>query len=243
MKQQLLVPFKGDVLTYITKVLAIEAANLIAAWPGDDASGSQCTELINGWHGTYTGVTLNASTGPDGQPVGLYDGINDGTEVYTTSFRDAFDGNLGSVVTWAKVSGVGVWSDGVNRAALQIRAHFNDQIKFARQGVVANRLVLEGRWGAAHCARSMDGMSETGWMCLGATWDTVGAEVKFYYQGVQEGATITTPNTWTNALVDNWSCVGCRSVAPAESWSGWMGPTFVWTAVLDDDHMLEVATV
>ena len=59
MKNQFLIPFKGDIVAYITKLQTIQPANLLAIWPGSDTSGSQCTEVVNGWHGTYNGVTLN----------------------------------------------------------------------------------------------------------------------------------------------------------------------------------------
>jgi hypothetical protein len=65
--------FGGYAQTYKDKVLGTVPDDLIAYWTLAETSGSTAdnAEGTAARDGTYTGVTLNSSTGPDGQPVGL----------------------------------------------------------------------------------------------------------------------------------------------------------------------------
>ena len=234
--------------TYSEKVLATATANLIAYWPLWETAGAVADNLEGtaARDGAYTGVTLNSSTGPDGKPVPLFDGANDYCEIYTASFSTAFNGDEGSAMVWAKVSGVGVWTDGTSRAVLYMGAAATNYITLLRPADNGNFLF---RYRAQGINEDLvkSSLSTTSWVCYGLTWSQAAAagngEVKAYYNGIQEGATQAIANAWVGALVDNSCFVGAVTIIPGQVWDGYLAHAAVWTTPLTPAQMLALATV
>jgi hypothetical protein len=89
---------------YATKVLGYSP---VAYWRFDETSGTTAADSSgNNRTGTYSGVTLNSTTFLNGDPVALWDGVNDVVTVTggsLTSLSDALgNGNEMTVAFWIK---------------------------------------------------------------------------------------------------------------------------------------------
>jgi hypothetical protein len=236
--------FGGFAQTYKDKVLGTVPDDLIAYWTLAETSGSTAdnAEGTAARDGTYTGVTLNSSTGPDGQPVGLWDGANDYCDIFSLNFRAAFDGAEGTMLLWAKVSGAGVWTDGSTRNICTLRVNSNNKLGMGRPAG-NNHFSYSYASGGTPFVILKEGISETGWMSMAITWSETADEMKAFYNGVQEGSTQTGLGTWAGDLADDRTILGATITTPTSVWSGYLAHAALWSSPLTPAQILELATV
>ncbi|MGD2077624.1 MAG: hypothetical protein PVH18_04545 [Chloroflexota bacterium] len=223
---------------YINKILATSP---IAYWPLNETSGTTINCLIDSnQDGEYTGVTLNSSTGPDGQPVGLWDGSNDEADVFTATLAGNFNGAVGTIAIWAKVSGSGVWTDAAIRAiGPRLLANSTNYVHIYKNST-DNQLVWI--YDAAGTIESItkNPISPTDWFHLALTWNKGADEVKAYYNGSQQGSTQTGLNIFAGSLTE--ANVGSNN-APAVIWDGYLAHAAVWDSALTPAKIAALATV
>lgn len=224
---------------YSAKVLGYSP---IAYWPLWEASGSVAECLVNPLqNGAYTGVTLGQEGIGDGNTCPLFDGLTDFVDIWTATFRNAFSGTEGTAMIWAKVFNVGVWTDGQWRALLNLRADANNTLWFVSTDT-NNRLRFRYTAASAIRNRDRDGMTTTDWMVLAITWSVLANEVKFYFNGVQEGA-ISTSGVWVGLLDNTRTLIGGHSTTPTNPWHGWLGHCIAFDRALPQPTVLDLATV
>ena len=234
-------PFAGA--SYMGKVLATAPANLIGYWPLNELSGTNAdnAEGTAARDGTYTGVSLNNSTGPDGQPVGLWDGANDYCNIYSASLATAFNVAEGTAMIWAKVSGVGVWTDGTARYALTLRTNSQNRVTIFKHSV-DNWFYVRYEADNVDLITTITPFSSTGWVLYGVTWSALADEVKVYVNGLQSGATLTGLGTWSGSLDSDYVSIGSQT-ATTSVWDGYLAHAAVWTTPLSAAQILALATV
>lgn len=241
-----LIPLVVPVLdgnSYSSRVRRVAPANLIAYWPLWEASGSAAKDISgNGFNGAYTGVTLGQGGIGDGRTCPLFDGVNDFVDIYSTGFRDAFDGSEGSVIWWSKVSGVGVWTDGANRRCVQLYADVNNAIQIYKSST-NNRVWAIYAAGGTSEYLSRDGVSDVGWVAWGYTWSAIADEVRLFYNGSQSGATQTALGTWVGNLASADAVIGARNTTPNEVWDGYLAHCAVWDTPLTPTQIAALAAV
>ena len=67
---------------YITKVLNMDRANLVAYWPLYEKSGTNAKDLSDNVNdGTYSGVTLANEVSPQGTFAPDFDGVSDNVAI------------------------------------------------------------------------------------------------------------------------------------------------------------------
>ena len=205
----------------------------ITYWPQSESSGLTAYCLTNpAMNGTYTGVTLaNDLTGPFGTPAPFYDGATSYCNIYSAALAAAFDGAEGSLMIWAKVNAVGVWTDAANRFAVILRADGNNRV-FMQKVNVNNRFRWTRIGGGVVEQRENIAIADIAWMCMMLTWSEAADQVRAFYNGAQEGATMTILGAFAGALVNNLTNIGSETNAPANPWHGWLGPCGVWTRAL-----------
>ena len=117
----------------------------IAYWPLNDASGTAAVELVAGMNGTYSGVDLAQAQAPFVAPLF---GDGDFCNIYSAGLNalKAFF-TEGTVSIWAKVSGAGVWSDGVARRIFAVISASNQEDYTIRRGVTNEQIVLRSNLG------------------------------------------------------------------------------------------------
>ena len=230
--------------SYIKKVRGVRPQNLVSLWPQNEPLGhGVSTEVIRGYNGVYTAVTL-------GQP-GLqgswmtsagYDGATSFNNVLSADLVAAFNGAAGTLLAYPRIANVGVWTDAATRMAAYFYVDGNNYVSIARN-TANNRMDLYYKAGGVAEASNIVGLTTTGFMPLGQTWDVdagVDGEQKIYLGGVQQGVTATALGVWVGNLAR--AVVGASSIVPATVWSGSVGPVALWNKALTPDEMRYLGT-
>jgi hypothetical protein len=228
---------------YADKVLSTATANLIAYWPLWEASGSTADnyEGTAARDGSYTGVTLGQAGIGDGRTCPLFDGTNDYVDIYTTSFRDAFDGGEFTASLWARVYDSGVWTDGDSRWTFRLEVDSSNMIHIRQ--VDNNQLDYRYEAGNTRETIAKADITTTGWMHLALTASATADEVKAYYGGSQEGSTQTGLGTWAGNLDANKTVIGAVNDTPASAWHGYLAHIAIWATPLTAAEISNLSTV
>jgi hypothetical protein len=228
-------------LSYSQKVLTIAPANLIGYWQLNETSGPTAvnSEGTAARNGTYQGVTLNNSIGPDGQPVGLWDGVNDICLNTTASLISAFNDEELTMAIWVKMFNAGVWTDAANRTAFRCYTDGNNYLRM-KKPTNANRFDYQTNVGGILDQRLKSGISETAWFHAALTRSIAADEVKAYYNGIQHGATLTGLGTWVGALMH--ANIGADGIG-SNPFHGWLAHAAAWSTPLAAPQVLALATV
>jgi hypothetical protein len=224
------------------KILSTERANLIAYWPLKETSGvtADNAEGTAARDGSYSGPTLGQSQSPFVCPS--FDGINDYVNIYSASFASAFSGAAGTVVTFGKVSGAGIWTDDTYHALLYIRVNDGNRLRLVKGGGgELNRLLAYYTAGTVN--NFIDhAVTPTDWFMWACTWDAVADEFIAYYNG-SEVATLNTLGTWAGSLDSTKTVIGAFDTTPQFTWSGWLAHTAIWTKALTAAQILNLYQV
>lgn len=152
---------------------------------------------------------------------------------------DGFLGDKGTIVVPARVSGAGIWGDGLGRRLVYIGVDANNYIAISR---IAANGTIEFNYKAGGVVESQQtaGLSNIDFATYGMTWDRgAGAtgEVMYYIDGVASGATDVGLGTWLGDLAAANAVIGAESTVPAFEWSGSVGPVPIWSDALSANEM------
>ena len=231
---------RGAGVDYIAKVLTYSP---IAYWPLNETSGATAdnAEGTAAMDGTYTGVTLNNATGPDGSNgAPLWNGA-DYLNIYSTDLRDAFSGATGTVMIWLKVSGAGVWTDGNYHLGMRL---FSDGSNLIDIRIKNSSSHLEYIYAAAGTIETVTfAASSTAWFHTAITWTKPGEEMKAFFNGSQAGSTQGTLGGFAGVLAAANTVIGAASTAAVLPWDGWIAHAAIWDSVKTPAEILDLATV
>lgn len=232
--------------SYISKVLGIESADLIAYWPMNELSGAVAVNVEGtaARNGAYTGVTLGQTGIGDGNACPLFDGANDYCDVHSASLNTAFSGVAGTVQIWGKPP-VGAWTDGVSRRLIQIYVDGNNRIYIGKSSANNAILFLYVAGGTAESVTINNVGPSIDWKPYVITWDfNAGAngEVKAYISGVQVDVTKTNLGVWAGNLDINATNIG-SNLHPTNVWDGLLAHVPIWTKALSATQIANLATV
>lgn len=233
----------GGAQSYGAKVLGYSP---IAYWPLWETTGTTAVCQVNtAQSGTYARDVSTMGTGTgigDGNTAPLFDGTNDFLNAYTATFAGAYSGAAGSLIIWAKVFNVGVWTDGNTRNILSFQVD-NDNMLIVRKNAGNNQVYWRYEAGTTQENTTKTGVSTTDWVCYGLTWSKAAEEVKAYYNGAQEGATLTALGTWAGTFSSTKTVIASSTLGPWEPWNAWLAHCAFWTTALTAPQMLDLATV
>jgi hypothetical protein len=223
---------------YVAKVLALSPITYFTLGE-HEGSVAYCAvdPNQNGTHNNLQGALGNAGIG-DGQVCPLYNPAGPGyTDLQTVALAADFDGQTGTLSLWDKVSGASVWTDGTTRIIAIVYVDGNNFIQISRTAVNGD---LEYRYVANGTTETItvNGLSTTGWMHHGLTWDLGADEVKAFYNGVQTGATQSGLGTWAGAPTAVYVGVGALVNFP---WSGYAGHVALWDSALTPGQVATLA--
>ena len=229
-------------ISYAEKVLSY---NPIAYWIMGEAAGLTAIDQVNSpaQDGTYAGVTLGQPGIGDGNTCPLFDGVNDYNNIYSVALNAAWNGQEFTAMVWLRVSGVGVWIDGVARYAFHMRV---DGTNFwqIEKSLANNRLDLS--YVAGGVSKTVQYVtSNIGW--INATMSVslsagVNGEMKAYIGGAQIGVTQVALGTWAGALFPNWSALGAQNNVPNLPFSGFLAHGVLFP-VLSDAQIATLAMI
>lgn len=238
--RRLLLQFPGAGGTYTQKVLGYSP---IAYWILGEASGTDAVCQVNtAQNGTYSGSPALGQAGiGDGNTCPLFDNSDDFVDIYTTTFRDAFNGAEGTACIWARVAS-GVWTDASRHFAFTLRSGSQNYTE-ARKDLVNNTWRWNYEAGNTLNFVTESSYSPAGWFHVAVTWSASADAVKFYLEGTQRGSTQTGLGTWTGSLATLTTVIGGANQTPTTPWSGNLAHFAVFDSALSDAAVADLAAV
>ena len=238
---QLLIPTLGG--DYADAVLALSP---LAYWQSAEGSGTDIIDSSgNGYDGTYTGITWDGTTAPQGTPAPYYDRANDYGNVYSAGLAGAVDLDELTVSIWVKTdpttwttNNLFIWK--LVRDANNLIQVFHDtasnQLRLSRIG---DSTVKTGTYltsGPTDWFNLITSCSVSGGGNLAA------GEAKMYYNGA--AVTTLTGNVAStgSGLSSTETVIGALNTTPTNVWGGYIAHMAVWNRPVDDD-ILALATV
>ena len=166
----------------------------------------------------------------------------DASEVRRTN---GFLGDRGTMLIWAQVANVGVWTDGARRYMVRIYVDANNFI-YIRKETINNQITFSYEAAGVAEAQATAGLTNVDFATYGMTWDiSAGAsgEVHWYIRGVPSGILDVGLGTWVGDLGALTTIVGADDTTPAAVWHGNIGPELVFSEVKTPAEMLYLSTV
>lgn len=210
---------------------AILALSPIAYWKLDETSGTTAINygsLGAAANGTYSGVTLNQIDAPGGTRAGLWDGVNDYTNIYSAALSAAFSGQIGTVLLFVKPYNVGVLTDGAERRLIEIYASASGRMLLRK--LTTNNTLQYLRISASTKSVTKSDYASTDWALMASTYSTASDELKAYYNNSQEGATQSSIGAFGGSTTH--AVIGSNYLAASERWYGYICHVVLFTSVL-----------
>jgi hypothetical protein len=203
----------------------------------DDISVTEVPPLV----GLPTnGVTLGSASGGHLTNAYTFDGTNDNVNVYSSDLNSTFNPDEGTLVAWAKVSDVSIWSDGsTSRNIVQLKFDNSNYITIYKLTSQPN-LVYNYMAGGTNKGPNYVTSSPTGWFQVAFTWSKSSDQVKAYLNGTQAGATTTGLGTWSGNLSTAASAIGAAGSSGGNPWSGLINDVRLYTRALSSDEIADL---
>lgn len=215
----------------------------IAYWPLWEATDAVAYELINSaQNGAHVGVTLGQEGIGDGRTCPYYDGALDTTNIYSLTFANAFNGNEGSVIVWAKVRSSTVWADAAERRGFQVAADASNYV-ILRKNAAANQLAFLYRAGAGVLRSVNITTTSVSWMAWGMTWSVTNNQTYFFFNGVQQGPVQAASGVWAGLPAVGQCAIGSGPIGPVNVWDGFMAHGAVYNYPLPPSAMVALAMI
>jgi len=212
-------------------------SSFVGYWPLDELSGVTAFDIINGRNGTYrntagvlNGITLGQPGIGDGKPSVYFDGANGYCNIYSASLAAAFNSAEGTKIYWVKPDSI--FSDGISRICMSLRADVNNRIILEKS--VANAWTF--RYSAGSTNNFYNLTNTTDWTEVAIRWSQSLNLVTVNQNGNQMGSPTTCP-LWVGALASNVCVIGAASTTPASLWKGHLQHVRLLNRYLTDDEI------
>ena len=203
---------------YLGKLRGLFGSSIVGLWPQNEASGTVSREIVNGYNGQYTGVTLGVPGIGDGNTAASYDGTTSFNNVYSAALAAAFNPNELSLIAWVKTS---AWADSTFRVPVSLAVNSSNKV-FFQKSTVSNRLdanYIAG--GTTKTITSLVAAANTGWLNLAMTVSKSADALIGYLNGVPIGSPQTGLGTWVGSLAATLSTIGAENTSAGKSWNGY----------------------
>lgn len=213
----------------------------ISYWPLYDPVGSSIAEdvMLLG-DGTPSNVTFGVAGIGDGKTAGSFNGSTSHVDVYSSALNSAFNHDELTMSVWGKVSGVGVWTDAVERYLFKLGAGLQNRVGLYKDSA-SNKLSAWYYGGAVGSFIGFTSFSSLNWFHFAITVSKANDQFIGYLNGVASSPTTTLP-TW----IGNLSSVECMIGAyqsGSNVFSGSLAHVAVWDRVLTPSEILELAVL
>lgn len=188
--------FDGDINFTSVRQTNIAASTTFAA-PGD-----------NPLDGAITGATIGQAANSKLKLAYLFDGVNDYVDIHSTELNSILDPTQGTLAVFVRVSGAGVWTDGLTRHFASLTVDGNNKV-FMRKGGLNNFLEWNYKAGGTSEILTKTISSPTDWFMVAITWKTA---MRSFYNGVQNGTDQAIAGTFIGNLTV--ASIGSDTLAP-----------------------------
>ena len=172
------------------------------------------------------GVSFPTAAGGHLTNAYSFDGTNDVVNIYSSDLNSAFNPNEGTALVWFKVSGAGVWTDGLQRFLIRLSDGVANTVlieKYSTNNTIRSQYLANGTVVTADAT-----YSGTGWTQVVLTWSISNNQVKVYVNGSQSGSTLTgLGSPWNGNLSSTLAAIG----------AGGSSGTAVWSGLINDVHL------
>ena len=211
--------------SYTQRLKAIFGSSLIAYFPLWEPSGTVVTDIGGASrHGTYGAGAAAPTLAQPGALNGTcpsFDG-GDYASVFTTGLRDAFNGSLGTLMAWVKLTEA-AYTELSYRKVTRITLNTSNRVEIEHSGSNTDTMTFTYRAGGTSKSATLAQISSlwAGWLHLAITWNHDSDRVRGFVNGVQVGADLTGLGDWTASPLTS-AIIGASSNVPAEPWLGWL---------------------
>ena len=231
-------PRGGEAITYISKVLGYSP---IAYWPLNESAGAAAAicQIDTDQNGTPSNVTFGDTLGPDGVNYApSFNGISSTISIDTAALEAAFDGDEGTISIWIKVSGSGVWTDGIYRTMLSLYGDSANNFRIQKTNANNNFRVLRLVTDESDIYSATQ--STTDWFNFCMRWSVTGGKVEYFIDGSEIVGELSITNSYNSSTFSH-ATIG--SFGSSYWWSGWLAHVAVFDSALSDEAILALATV
>ena len=198
----------GDARVPIPMATRISAlSNVIGYWKEDEPTGIAAADSSGtGANGVYSGAfTLDQTGIGDGSKSTLFSGGRISLAATLGALNAVFDPLKGTIFCWAKVANAGVWTDGVSRILIELGADANNRVFLFKNNT--NNIITCNHIAGGTTKQGALAFSSLNWFSTAMTWDKAADQMKFYVNGVQQGATLTGLGVWVGTLNSGFSAI------------------------------------
>jgi hypothetical protein len=198
----------------------ISTDNIVAYYKMWDKSGSVCTDVVNGYNGTYYNTILDQNIG---KGKGILTGATSRINIYSTPLVGAMDFNEGSIAVWFKMDNA-IWADGLQHHIFFCYGDANNAITIHKSSA-SNIIGIIYKAGGVTAQAYLSNLSNNGLNCLIVTWSKSAHKIHAYFNGKK-----TTPQT--NITSGDWNATGVSSSDFAIASQSSNSATLTWVGYL-----------
>ena len=218
---------------YADQIKAVAPSNLIQFLRGAELSGTTAADYSgNSRTGSYSNVTLNGNTGPDGQPAPQYVAASSSLlNLYSSSLNAAYSQQEASFMIWYKVAS-GAWTDSTQRT-FQLLYSGGSNYYYLSKSSVNNQVVVDTRAGGTSKGATISGLYNTAWNCIIVTISKSNDRLRVYHNFVKQGSDVTGLGTYTGALSSTKTVLGSfDTTSPSIKMEGGLALHALWNKEL-----------
>jgi len=228
-------------LPYSKRVLRIRPNNLLAYWPLSESASTSGAGRIrdisgNGNHATPTNIVMGGP-GIMGTTGAIFNGANSIIDCTVAPLTTSFNGNLGTLFFWAKISSAGIWTDGTQDFLIRMFADNNNYFLVTKEA--AGTAIYINRKATVLVQKAILHGGTTNFFSFGASWDQVNSKLNTYFNGVETLST-TAIGVFAGALTQAY--IGANGPASLV-WPGDITHVALWNTVLNAGEMKRLATI
>lgn len=246
---ELNLPIEEASADYLDTILATAP---FAVWPLNETAGTTAEDGgPNGLNGTYSGVTLDATTFLNGEGVVQIDDATGYVNIYSgTLSNEYFNGDQGTALLWFKPPSAGWWTDGNEHYLLSLWGGGDDHIivsKNANSTISYTYTASSNPSGQGRKTISATGLTSTNWISVLITWQvvTLGDDsfivVGLLVNGTVIGAEVIYNSQWSGILFAARTVIGAQTTAPLlNAGDAYMAYVALWNRGLSFEEILAV---
>ena len=237
--------------SYIQKMERTYSSDFVGLWPLDEESRTVAYDISPyGYNGTSSGLLRSnlqrSFLAPDGGKCAQFDGSASYINIYAA--QPAQPTAIGSISLLAAVPQANLaGTTKMQLIKLGVDNDNNIEITFDTTAYRFNGSYEGG--GTTDSDNSslvynVDGGPQSPeWHHFGLTWTKAGDALKFYVDGLQQGTTQSTLDTWTGDLASTLMVLGSSVTTGADFLTGYIARLGIWSVVLPAATMRDLAVI
>ncbi len=224
--------FGGAAEIFWERYLVPQPLNRVAIYRLNDAGATMSDSSGNSFDGTYTSVTVQGATGPDGNLTAVWDGINDVGAYYSAPLAAVFNGAEFTCVAWMQVANAGVWTDAAIRAVYSGASNASNEILLTKTATNNQFSWLREGGGIPENVVDATFAGSTAWHQVAITVSEGGDVMRAFLDGAQTDIDQINLGVYVGALNSIRASIGASNTVPAQVWAGALAILGIWNAAL-----------